>query len=135
MSDDQKTKQQLIEELVALRLTIANFDSETLESEYREAKKALAEEKKISDTMIESLPGIFYLFDEQGRFLRWNRNLEIVSGYSAAEISNMNPLDFFEGEDRRLEEKHIQDVFQKGPSTSEAVLVSKDGRKTPYFFT
>jgi len=133
MSDDQKTKQQLIEELVALRRRTAEL--ERVEHEYKEAEKALAEEKRVSDTMIESLPGIFYLFDEQGRFLRWNRNLELVSGYSAEEISSMQPLDFFEGEDRRIEEQHIKDVFQKGPTTSEAELVSKDGRRTPFFFT
>jgi PAS domain S-box-containing protein len=133
MRDDQKTKQQLIEELVALRRMIS--DVERLKSEYGEAKKAAADEKRISNTLIESLPGIFYLFDEQGRFLRWNRNLELVSGYSAAEIANMRPLDFFEGEDRRIEEEHIRDVFQKGPTTSEAELVSKDGRRTPFFFT
>lgn len=133
MRDDQKTKQQLIEELVALRRMLA--DLELLKTEYSGAEKALAEEKKISDTMIESLPGIFYLFDEQGRFLRWNRNLELVSGYSTAEISHMRPLDFFEGDDRRIEEEHIREVFQKGPTTSEAELVSKDGRRTPFFFT
>ena len=32
-------------------------------------------EKILADTTIDSLPGIFYLFDQQGRFLRWNREL------------------------------------------------------------
>jgi PAS domain S-box-containing protein len=123
MRDDQKTKQHIIEELVALRQTITNTE------------KVLAEERKISGAMIDSLPGIFYLFDEQGRFLRWNMNLELVSGYTSAEISSMHPLDFFNGEDRRIEEEHIRDVFQKGPTTSEAELISKDGRRTPFFFT
>jgi hypothetical protein len=60
--DDQKSKQQLIEELAALRRMTA--DVERLRSEYKGAERALAEEKRISDTMIESLPGIYYLFDE-----------------------------------------------------------------------
>ncbi len=123
MRDDQNIKQQSIDDLGELRRMIAD------------AEKALTEEKKISDTMINSLPGIFYLFDEQGRFLRWNRNLELVSGYSTAEISSMHPLDFFEGEDRRIEEEHIREVFQKGPTTSEAEIVSKDGHRTPFYFT
>jgi len=123
MRDDQKSIQHPIDDLVELRRMIAD------------AEKALAEEKKISDAMINSLPGIFYLFDEQGRFLRWNRNLELVTGYSTAEISSMHPLDFFEGKDRRIEEEHIREVFQKGPTTSEAELVSKDGHRTPFFFT
>ena len=48
---------------------------------------ALAKEKEVADTIIESLPSIFYLFDEQGRFLRWNRQLRAVSAYSAAKRS------------------------------------------------
>jgi PAS domain S-box-containing protein len=133
MRDVQKSRQQLIEELVELRRMIA--DGAELRNAYEKTEKTLAEEKRISDMIIESLPGIFYLFDEEGRFLRWNRNLELVSGYSAAEIANMRPLDFFEGEDRRIEEEHIRDVFQKGPTTSEANLVAKDGHKTRFFFT
>ncbi len=49
---------------------------------------------------LDSLPGLFYLIDQQGRFLRWNKNFEKVSGYSALEISAMSPLDFFGEVDR-----------------------------------
>jgi PAS domain S-box-containing protein len=101
----------------------------------KDIEKALAEEKKISDAAIQSLPGIFYLFDKHGKFLKWNRNLELVSGYSSEEISRMAPLEFFVGEDRRIEEEHIQRVFQEGQSTSEANLVTKDGRRILFFFT
>ncbi|RJQ45034.1 MAG: PAS domain S-box protein [Nitrospiraceae bacterium] len=103
-------------------------------TERKQAVDVLAAEKKMSDTIIESLPGVFYLFDEKGKFLRWNRNLEQVSGYSAEEISKMHPLDFFTGDDKRIEDEHIQEVFQKGLAVSEAALVSKDGHRTPFFF-
>ena len=99
------------------------------------AEQASSEENKIYDSMVESLPGIFYLFDEQGAFLKWNRNLERVSGYSAEEISTMHPLDFFIGEGRRAEEEHIRTVLQAGSGNSEAELVSKDGRRTLFYFT
>ena len=55
-------------------------------SERKQVEEALRKEKTFSDTMINSLPGIFYLFDENGHFLRWNRNFEIVSGYSSEEM-------------------------------------------------
>src|SRR3989304_10026975 len=103
--------------------------------QHKPADVDLLKEKNFSDTAIDSLPGIFYLFDNQGRFLRWNENFEKFSGYSAEEISNMNPLDFFVGEDRKLIEQKIQEIFAKGRSTAEADFVSKYGHKTPYLFT
>ena len=101
----------------------------------KQADEDIRKEKNFSDTAINSLPGIFYLFDNQDRFLRWNENFEKFSGYSAEEISKMNPLDFFVGEDRKFIEQKIQEVFAKGRSTAEADFVAKDGHKIPYLFT
>ncbi len=101
----------------------------------KQTEEDLLKEKNFSDTAIDSLPGIFYLFDNQGRFLRWNENFERISGYSAEEISRMNPLDFFVGKDRWIIKQRIQEVFAKGRSTAEADFVSKNGRKIPYLFT
>ena len=42
-----------------------------------------------AELIIDSLPGIFYLFDESGKFERWNQNFQTVSGYSAEEISTI----------------------------------------------
>ncbi|MEW6587028.1 MAG: PAS domain-containing protein, partial [Nitrospirota bacterium] len=109
--------------------------NETLERRIAERTEELYKEKTISDSTIESLPGIFYLFDSQGRFLKWNRNFELVSGYSAEELSGMHPLDFFAGEDKLLIEQRIREVFTVGQSSAEAEFVSKEGHKTPYFFT
>jgi len=103
--------------------------------ERKHVEENLRKEKDFSDTTIDSLPGTFYLFDDQGRFLRWNKNLESVSGYCAEEISKMHPQDLFMGEDRRIIGERIQEVFAKGQSTAEADLVSKDGHKTPFFLT
>ncbi len=104
-------------------------------TERKQAEEALRAAKAISESMIESLPGTFYLFDSSGRLLKWNRNLEQVSGYTAEEIARRHPLDFFEGQDKQLIEQKIQEVFTQGRSSVEAQLVAKDGHKTPYFFT
>jgi len=104
-------------------------------AEHKRADEELLKEKSFSETTLASLPGIFYLFDDQGRFLRWNENLERVSGHSAEEISRMHPLDLFVGEDKRIIGERIQEVFAKGEATAQAGLVSRDGSNTPYFFT
>jgi PAS domain S-box-containing protein len=92
-------------------------------------------EQRFADDLVEAMPGVFYLYDERGRFLRWNHNFERVSGYSAQEIAAMHPLDFFGVEEKTLLTERIGEVFSKGEATVEASLVSKRGKATPYFFT
>jgi PAS domain S-box-containing protein len=99
------------------------------------AEESLLRERNFSESIINSLPGMFYLFNEQGKYLRWNRNLELSTGYSNREIAAIHPLDFFDGEDRRLIAERIQKVIETGQADAEAVMVAKDGRRTPYYFT
>jgi PAS domain S-box-containing protein len=102
----------------------------------RRAAEATAErERRFVGHVIDAMPGVMYLYTTEGRFLRWNRNFETVSGYTAAEIAQMHPLDFFRGDDRRRVEERIGDVFAHGESTIAAGFISKDGTATPYFFT
>ena len=104
-------------------------------TERRQAEAATRRERDFSSTVLDSLPGVFYCFDEQRRFLLWNRNFENVTGYKGAEISRMNPLDFFAGPEKVLLDARIREVFAKGASEVEADFVSKDGSRTPYYFT
>ncbi|MGN6582063.1 MAG: PAS domain S-box protein [Bordetella sp.] len=107
-----------------------------LREEERRCAQALAEsERQFSKTMIDSMPGILYFYNDQGQFLRWNRNFETVSGYSAAEIARMHPRDFFVPQDWPNLEERVGEVFRLGESTLEAPFRSKDGSTHPYFFT
>ncbi len=100
-----------------------------------DADLLLQRERLFSDTIIASVPGILYLYDEQGRFLRWNQSFELVSGYSADEVARMNPLDFFAESQKALLRERIEEVFSEGESSVEAEFLTKDGRCIPYFFT
>ncbi|MFO7552364.1 MAG: ATP-binding protein, partial [Haliea sp.] len=80
-------------------------------------------------------PGVLYFYDERGQFLRWNRNLEIVSGYSGEEVAHMHPLDFFAVDEQGLLEQSIDEALDAGEATVEAEFLSRDGRRTPCFFT
>ncbi len=122
-------------------LSEAAFDiSFALDSLAGIAERAQAEaialsEKLFSDTIIESMPGILYFYNDQGRFLRWNRNFETVSGYSGEEIARMTPLDFFAGADKAPLAERIAEVFAQGEASVQASFLSKNGRSTPYYFT
>ncbi|MDZ4796094.1 MAG: PAS domain S-box protein [Bacteroidota bacterium] len=103
-------------------------------TEREKAQQQIEREKELSDKLIDSLPGVFYWYDENGKFLRWNRLFEYVTGYSGKEIAGMHPTDFFEGEGLRHISEKIKEVFSKGLADAEAEFVSKDGSRLPYYF-
>ena len=108
----------------------------TREVDYRKQMEHIAqEEKALSESLINSLPGIFYLFDAQGHFIRWNKNFETVSGYSAEEIDTMHPIKFFVGQERALVKSRIKDVFTGEYADVEAKFTSKQGVGVPYLLT
>ena len=101
----------------------------------KRAEEVMQEEKTLSESIINSLPGIFYLFDAQGKFLRWNRNFEIVSGYSHKEMLERHPSDFFAGKEKELVQERIRDTFVNGEANVEARFISRNGAGAPYFLT
>ncbi|HYQ02795.1 MAG TPA: ATP-binding protein [Polyangiaceae bacterium] len=111
------------------------LDRLRLDDERTRALGRLERERDFSDAVINTLPGVLYLYDLSGQFLRWNRSFETVTEYSAEEISRMHPLDFFAGADVELVRARIAEVFNQGQSSVEAGFVSKTGRVTPFFFT
>lgn len=104
-------------------------------TELKATEQKLIAEKEVSDHIINTLPGIFYLFNKEGKYLRWNKNLEKISGYSGEEILNLNPLSFTEVQDITLLKEKIENVFASGNDFIEATFVTKEGRIIPYYFS
>ncbi len=101
----------------------------------KESEKKLFLEKELSDSIINSLPGVFYLFTKEGKYFRWNKNFETVTGYNSEEIIKLNPLEFFIEEDQELIKNKIENVFAIGSDMVEANFKTKSGKLIPYYFT
>ncbi|MCP3955681.1 MAG: PAS domain S-box protein [Desulfobacterales bacterium] len=101
----------------------------------KQAEAAVLSEKNFSETLISQLPGSFYMFAADGRMLRWNNNLEKVTGFTHAQVRQMNALDFFPENERDKVYQRIQDVFVNGISQVEANFLTRDGRKIPHVLT
>lgn len=133
MQDAEKSRELLLAEITGLRLRLAEL--EQADEGRRNLAQNLMAEKVLSKAVIESLPGIFYLFDDQGRPIRWNAAFEGVSQYSATEIAGMRFPEFFREEDRGRVEAGMQRVFASGRATVEVELVSKDNNRIPYLLS
>jgi PAS domain S-box-containing protein len=100
----------------------------------KEAEQQLVEEKKLSDAIINALPSHFYMFDGDGKFVRWNQNIIDTTGYNEVELSEMTPLDFFKGEDVQRIYEYVEKAMKGFIGSIQADLVMKNGSTEPYVF-
>jgi PAS domain S-box-containing protein len=129
--DDQEIRL-LLETSENISFTLENFRREELR---KAAENQIQAEKVFSDSIINSLPGVFYLYDSTGKFYRWNKNFQLISGYSADEIKDMHPLDFFNAKEKMLLREKIDQVFSTGYAEVMADFYTKDESNIPYYFS
>lgn len=90
-------------------------------------------EKMLSDSLIQKMPGIFYLYTKEGKFLRWNKNFETITGYNAFEIRNMHPVDFYDGDEKEKIRNRISRHFHENVPGVDVNLTTKDKRTVPLY--
>jgi len=96
---------------------------------------AILQEQYFSDAAINSLPGIFYMYDDTGKLVRWNKNGETIFGYRSEEIFGQDARQFIIPADRRRVVKAIQKVFTDGYAEVAATLVTSSGQEIPFYLT
>jgi two-component system cell cycle sensor histidine kinase/response regulator CckA len=102
----------------------------------KRAEEELLREQVLTKTLLESLPGIFYVYSyPELRLVRWNKAHETLFGFSAEEVRGRSILEWHPPENREAVLKAIDAVMKEGQSTLEAPLLTKDGRLIPFFMT
>ncbi len=116
-----------------LKERIRELEAET--AALRQSVTDNEEENRFFEMLIRSLPGIFYLFDEDFNLHKWNENVEKVTGYTSEEIPKTDLFTVIDGNDLRRLKESIQRAFDTGQGVAEADLLTRDGRRIPHFFT
>lgn len=101
-------------------------------TERKFAEDQLLSQMRFTDKIIDALPGVFYLFDQNGKFLRWNKSMEVVTGYTSQEFSDLHPIDFFRPQDQARVTEAIETVFRDGYDIAELDMLHRDGTITPH---
>ena len=104
-------------------------------TERKIAEDELRDARALTDAVFDSVPGLIYLYTQDGKLVRWNKQHEIFSGYTHAELENFHATDWFtqDGSDKLMSE--WARVFAEGSSSLELKIKKKDGTLVPYFFT
>jgi len=104
-------------------------------TEQLKQERALKEARRFSDDLINALPGIYFLLDDAGRMVRWNRHLNQVSGLADDALLGMDATKFFAGDDARKIAAAIREAFEHGEVVVAGSLRTTDGRFVPHLFT
>lgn len=103
----------------------------------KEIQENLQQERLLTDALFNSVPGILYLYDDQGRLVRWNKEHEKITGYSAEELSEMQLLDWYKDDEVTIGRitAEVEKACREGCSSSEAYLQIKNGTRVPMYLT
>lgn len=98
----------------------------------KEAEQVLVGERNLSTSIINSLPGLFYLIDKHGKLLRWNSNLEQFAGrVPTSESMTIGDLVADETDLPRMNTV-FYNVLKGQSQEAECLLRRADGAKMPY---
>ncbi|MEI8232107.1 MAG: PAS domain-containing sensor histidine kinase, partial [bacterium] len=100
----------------------------------KESEKILLESNNLNEAIIDSIPGTFYMLDETGRYVRWNKYQrdEIVGKGDG--IKDTNAIDTIHPDDRELIGAKIGSVLKDGKTEIvEGRVLLRGGPKFKWF--
>ncbi len=84
------------------------------------------------EIILQGMPELAYIFDKEGRLLLWNKNVEIILGYSREELLYKNITDFQDVSDRERVFKVFKNIINDGKERAvEYNILTKSGKKIP----
>lgn len=103
----------------------------------QEIQDALQCEKMLTDALFNSVPGMLYLYDDQGKLVRWNKQHEEMTGYSPDELFGMDLFAWYNGDQATIRRINtaVQKALREGFADAEADLRRKDGSKIVAYLT
>ena len=135
--DLQKTRETL-EQRVHERTAELEKANRALHEEVAERESAedeLRQAKDLSEAIIESMPGLFYVFDAEARLLRWNANTKRISGRNSEKMEGASAFEFFSPDDHALIKAAVAETFERGEGSVVAHFLGRKGERLPYLLT
>ncbi len=105
-------------------------------SEKKQTELALKQEQFFTQTLLDSLPGIFYLYTyPELELVRWNKNYETVLGYTIEELKKLSVKDWMNSKTKAPILEAMQKAGEQGSFAIEAGLFTKDRREIPFILS
>ncbi len=105
-------------------------------SEQKAYEKQLHEERQFVESIFDSLPDPLYALDTEGRLIRWNGQLEEITGYSSDEVERKHFTEFVPDDENETIITSFQTILEEHQSvTVESLVETKDGNSILFELT
>ncbi|WP_374245192.1 PAS domain S-box protein [Zoogloea sp.] len=96
------------------------------------AEEQLKAERDFSRGLIDSLPAPFFLFDQQGRLVLWNRFVSELTGLPDAQLQNAEAESLVIPEQEPVMAHRIESALLSGEASAEVMLRRADREPVPF---
>ena len=92
-----------------------------------------AKEKLWTESILEGMPQLAYIFDAEGKLKRWNKNFEKLFGYSSKELYDKYVIELIDDKNKENVLNEIMELLKDGKErTVEYNIITKSGGLVPY---
>ncbi len=104
-----------------IRQLLAGFNQ--LQARFLSQKETLRQEQVFSETLIDSLPGLFTRLDSEGRLVDWNTNFETLVGPDGLQKAQSSFLAVVNPDDRERVAAGIRSALENGHDEAEIRII------------
>lgn len=101
-------------------------------TDQHELEQNIKQQVNLLNHILDSLPGLFYMLDADGNYVRVNNNTEDFFGKSAEQLKGTNALLNVPPRKRDEAKQSIQQVFNQGYADLDTILIDGDGQEHHY---
>ncbi|MFW6382722.1 MAG: PAS domain S-box protein [Haloferacaceae archaeon] len=102
----------------------------------KETERRLQAERQFVQSVFDALPDPLYAFDTDGYPIRWNDQLETVTGYAGDEVAETHITELVPEGEAETVARNFRGVLEtREPVAVESAFETKDGERIPYEFT
>ena len=130
MNDNSKSKQELINDLAAMRQRIQQL--EEAEATRLQNHHELPESGHLYARLVDTIPDIIVCTDLEGKIIFVNNYTLYASGYSRKEVEGQNVLMFIDSGDWERLLQNALHMMEDRLGPREYQLIMKDGKKIPF---
>jgi len=85
----------------------------------------------LNQTIMDSMPGLAYIFSRDGQLVAWNKRAEEILGLSAEEMQGKMTSNFSQEKDREKVRAALEECFASGSASVEHTILTKSGKHIP----
>lgn len=116
-----------------LLTTLTGISLSLISHERDQFVRTLKDQAELADSIVQSLPGLFYMLDENGRLLMANQRLTQETGYATEELLGRPVEQLLAPAVREQLTDNLQLARLHGEFEDETQLLRHDGKVIPYF--